>query len=474
MTTYGLLTTGYLPIPQNVELAELAQAIQDETGMEVPITGDTLIGAALGAISERIAAVDEKIGDVYLSAFRETSENDSLDNAIALIGKSRVLQSHSTVTLTLSNTTSASPVTVEAGSQARQGATGVIWETTAEAEIPALTTLLSSLDIDDQLWQSGTTVRVNFNSTPNLTPVAVGDEITIAGSTNGVNDGTFPITAKNTGSYWVEFLNPDRTDNTDDETSSPGTASIDDAETTITVAAQSLLAGAYEATAGSINEIVTSISGWDGVTNALSASVGDAQELDEEARQRAALELVIASGTTVDAVLAALVDVTGVTYASGDSIDDYTDPDWGYSFVVVGGTDQAIWDCIGSKICGSIPSLGAEVGTWTDTSGNSHVVRFSRATEINPYLVVNLTTNGDYPADGDTLVQEALEAVEYELGEDIINHALVAAISTAGIDGILTIQVYQGTAPAPVSSANTTIAAGEVANITADRITVNS
>ena len=472
--SYGLLPTGYVPIPQNVELQELAQAIQDETGMQVPITGDTDIGVILGVFSERLAAVDEKISDVYYSAFRETADNTSLDNALALIGKSRVLESHSTVTLTLTNTTSSNPVTVEAGSQARQAANGVVWETLADAEIPALGVLLSGLDIDDQLWQSGTTVRVNFNGTPNLAPVAVGDQITISGSTNAANDGTFTITAKNNGAYWVEFLNPARTSSSGDETSSPGTAEIEDVAASVTVSAQSLLAGEYEATAGTINEIVTSVSGWDAVTNALAAQVGNAQELDDEARQRAALELVIADGTTVDAVLNKLLDVDGVTYASGNSVDDYTDPNWGYSFVVVGGADQDIWDCIGSNICGSIPSLGTEVGTWTDTSGNAHTVKFSRATEINPYLVVNLTTNGDYPANGDTLVQEALEAVSFELGEDILNHVLVAAVSTAGIDGILTIQIYQGLSPAPGSSAKTAIGAGEVVNITTDRITVNS
>lgn len=472
--TYGVIPTGFSrPLAADC-LTETQADIEDSTGMVVPTTGDTDIGIMLGILAEREARAWEVLEDVYYSAFRETADDDALDQAIALLGKSRVLASNSTVSLTLYNRTSLSPVTVETGSQARQSATGVVWETVADAEIPALTTLLSALDIDDILWQSGNTIRVNFNSTPALTPVAVGDEITITGAANAVNNGTFAITAKNNGAYWVEFLNEDRTDNTDDETSSAATADIDDVETSVSVNAQSLLAGAYEATAGTINTVVSSISGWDGVTNALSASVGDDRQTDPEFKTAAALDLVIADGSTVDAVLAKLILVDGVTYASGDSIDDYTDPDWGYSFVVVGGTDQDVWDCIGSNICGSIPSLGTEVGTWTDSSGNPHTVKFSRATEINPYLVVNLTTNGDYPGDGDDLVKAALEAVEYDLGEDIINHALVAAISTAGIAGILTIQVYQGTSPAPGSSANTTIAAGEVANITADRITVNS
>jgi len=472
--TYGVIATGFSRPLASDCLLETQTDIEDSTDIVVPTTGDTAIGVTLGILAEREARAWEVLEDVYYSAFRETADDDALDHAIALIGKSRVLASHSTVSLTLYNRTSASPVTVDSGSQARQSATGVVWETTAAAEIPALTTLLSSLDIDDILWQSGNTIRVNFNSTPVLTPVAVGDEITITGAANAVNNGTFAITAKNNGAYWVEFLNEDRSSNAEDETSSAGTADIDDVETSVSVNAQSLLAGAYEATAGTINTVVSSISGWDGVTNALSAQVGDEKQTDPEFKTAAALDLVIADGTTVDAVLTKLLLVDGVTYASGDSIDDYTDPNWGYSFVVVGGTDQDIWDCIGSNICGSIPSLGTEVGNWTDSSGNSHVVKFSRATEINPYLVVNLTTNADYPSDGDDLVKAALETVEYDLGEDIINHALAAAVSTAGIAGILTIQIYQGTSPAPVSSANTTIAAGEVANITQDLITVNS
>lgn len=477
---FEITTTGISVQTAPEILDELVADLKGIDGMaDVPTDAYSAWGQILNILAEREAYNQLTAKNMFLAAFRETSTGISLNHAVALVAKSREEEAKSTVTLTLYNQSETSPVTVPVENQFRQPATGVVWETTEEVEIPALTTLHSSLDIDTLAWQSGTTVRATFNGTPDLSDVAVGDTITITGSSNSNNDGEdMVISAISTGSYYVEYANENVTDNTDDEASdATGTADIVDTETSVTVSAQSYEAGAFEASAGSITGIVNAVTGLDAVTNIGAATVGQEEETDSELKIRAATELVNANGGTLEAVKAKISDVSGVTYVYGDENDTDATVDGlkphSYYFVVVGGTDQAIIDAIGTYKA-PLQTNGSTTGTWTDSSGNGHIISFDRVTEVNPYFIVNLTTDANYPADGDTLVKAALDGVTYTHGEDIINFALVAAIYNAGIPGISTVEVLQGLTDPPSASTNISIPDTQVVNITTDRITVNS
>lgn len=482
MTTYGVTSAGFKMKPESVIEEEVTAAITGIPGLEnAPTDAGSVVGNLIAIMTEREFLLWGLLLAVWQSAFRETATEVSLDRTLATVFKSRRNAKRSTVTLTLFNRTSESPVTVDAESQSRQPATGVVWETTEEAEIPALSTLRSSLDIDAIAWQSGTTVRATFNGTPDLSDVTADDEITISSAANASNNGTFPISAVNTGSYWVEYTNASRTDATDDEASdTAAVADIDDVETSVTVAAQSYNTGPFEATAGTITEIVTPVSGWDAVTNAGVAQVGRNRESDDELRVRAATELAIAQGSTLAAIKDEVYKVDGVTYVSVVSnrtaaTDGDGNAPHSYTITVTGGVDQDIIDAIGLAAAGGIETNGAVSGYWTDDEDNEHLIRFERATEINPYFIANITKTADYPSDGDDLVSAAMVAVTFERGEDVLNHLMIAAISNADIPGVTGIEVLQSKATnPPTTSANVTIDAGEVANITADRITVNS
>lgn len=77
--------------------------------------------------------------------------------------------------------------------------------------------------LDSALWQSGTTVRYQFDGTENLSSVVVDDVLRITGCINSVNDGQYEITTINNGSDWIEVTNPARTSSTGDEVAgSPG------------------------------------------------------------------------------------------------------------------------------------------------------------------------------------------------------------------------------------------------------------
>jgi hypothetical protein len=88
--------------------------------------------------------------------------------------------------------------------------------------------LLSALDVNTILHQSGNTIRYTFNGTPDLSGVDATNDMLISES-NGTasNDGIFVITAVSDGSDYIEVTNPDRADNTDDEaTDAVGTCDV--------------------------------------------------------------------------------------------------------------------------------------------------------------------------------------------------------------------------------------------------------
>lgn len=87
-----------------------------------------------------------------------------------------------------------------------------------------LDTARGTLNVNTINWQSATTVRYAFSDTPDLSAYVVGDYITFKDCTNSLHNGTFVITAFNDGSDWIEISNPSVTDATNDEASSPGTA----------------------------------------------------------------------------------------------------------------------------------------------------------------------------------------------------------------------------------------------------------
>jgi uncharacterized phage protein gp47/JayE len=392
--SYGLTAAGFNVKPPIIIEQEITADVRSIPGFaDAVIDADSVIGNFISIMSEREALLWGLALSVYQSAFRETATAVSLDRTQATVGKARLEERRSTVTLTLTNDSSETPVTVPAGSQARQNATGVVWETLADAEIPAQT-------------------------------------------------------------------DPD-------------------VPTTVTVAAQSLTPGPFEASIGSIDTIVTAVSGWDAVSNAAVAQVGQSQETDDEFRVRAQTELVIAQGSTVEAVKRAIRNVPGVTYVAGETnrtpvTDGNGNRPNSYRFTVVGGTDQAVIDAIGLAAAGGIDTNGTVVGSYSDPGDEPQVIRFDRVTEVNPYFILNLTTGTGYPADGDALAAAALEALQFEHGQDLINHLCVAAVSNADIPGLLGIEVLQGLTDPPTLSDNIAIPASEVVNITLDRITVNA
>jgi uncharacterized phage protein gp47/JayE len=477
MTDYGIVPTGFNRKTADIIRSERVSLYQGVFGDDIKTESTSAFGNLIDSETEREALLWELLENIYLSSYPDTADDTALDHAVSLVGVGRLLAEYSTATLYLA-TTGASPVVVPAFSQSKQSATNTVWETTTDTTIPAAVTAHTGLEVTNITWQSGTTVRYTFSGTPDFSAVVAGDLIKISGAGTSSNNGVFLITTVNDGSDYIQVSNPARTSGTGDETGSDATADITDGF--ITASARSVIKGLFVAGTQTINTIVNPISGWDFVGNIAAAAAGRDLETDSALRLRKATALVVSRGGVLASIINRIsTEVDGVTYVSGrenrtNAVDGNGLPAHSFEITVVGGTDadiaQMIWD---AKPAG-IETYGTEDYTITDDYDESQIMYFSRVTELPIFLIVNLTTNGSYPATGDADVQEALVLYGAGLanGDDVLNYKLIQAISD--IAGITEIEILQGTSDPPTLSNNTTVAATQLAVIETANIDVNS
>lgn len=154
--------------------------------------------------------------------------------------------------------------------------------------------------------------------------------------------------------------------------------------------------GALPALAGTLIEIETTVDGLDSIFNRYDLTTGRDEESDTELRQRYLESLTVTGVGTLDAIVAAVKRVQGVSDASGVENDTDTAttegiPPKSFKIVVVGGQNdniaQAIWD---TKPAG-IKAFGSIFGTAYDLGGLEHNIYFSRPTPKYVFVKVSYT-----------------------------------------------------------------------------------
>jgi len=476
MTDYGLTPTGFVRKPANEIKNDIITGVRNVPGLEnARITEGSFLGNLVDVFTNQISLAWEASEASNNAKNPDEATDESLDAVMAQVFKSRNGGRKTTLAVTLW-TTATSSVSVISGNQIIQPDTEIRFETTEDATIPAAVDVIDDLSVTDITYQSGTTIRYEFGLSPDLSSVVVGDLFICTGAGFSSNNIAAKITAVNDGSDYIEVLNPLRSNSAADESAITAAGIITDGYID-SISAQSIDAGEFSATAQSVNTINTPITDWGGVVNLADGVTGREIETDDDFRTRAYTELQIAQGGTLEAIKARLRnDVDGVTYVAGEqnrtAVTVSGNLPNSYRLTVVGGTTQDIVDMIGIAGGAGIATNGSVSGTWTDPEGEPVTIFFDRVTEVKPFIIVNVTTDANYPTDGDDLIEAALLAVEFTHGEDIINLRLAAAAAT--VPGLLTLEVLQGLSDPPTLTANLTISPTELAVLVAERITVNS
>lgn len=248
----------------------------------------------------------------------------------------------------------------------------------------------------------------------------------------------------------------------------------------VSVEMQAENAGVVVANSGTLTEIETPQTGWNSITNAADATLGAVVEDDETLRTRRETELRRAGAAAVDAIRTDVLDVADVENCTVfENTSDVTDgdgvPPHSVEVVVLGGDDDDIAQAIFDSRAGGINDHGSSSGTAYDDEGTAYTVEFSRPSEIDIYVDVEVTVDENYPATGDADIKTALAAFiqGFDVGQDVVFSKLYDVIF--GVAGVVDVTLLEiATTPSPAATANISIGARELAVLDTADISVVS
>jgi uncharacterized phage protein gp47/JayE len=207
---------------------------------------------------------------------------------------------------------------------------------------------------------------------------------------------------------------------------------------TNTVSATAVEAGPTEAAAGTITRIDSPAFGWTTVTNLAAANVGRTEETDSALRLRFQSAVSSASKVSNGARFAAVSDLDGVesvvAISNNTSTTDANGVPPHHVFTVVdGGTNSEIAAAIYDHTAGGIGYHGNTSASHTDpVSGDVYDIKYERPTDDDVYVTITLTTDDNYPSDGDSQIKTAVADYinSLDIGDDVLHSRLYTPVNT--------------------------------------------
>ena len=490
--TFGITSTGpNLPNTQDLRSQAVAKA-QELFGDQINTVSNSPLGNIIDIDVLIANEIYEKILDVYNSQYPDTATGTSLDNACAYTGITRLGAAKSTVTARIfGDLTTVVPVDF--------GASVVDDPTSAFVTVES-GTITTGIDEVQTITFSGapTSGVFRLNHEGNQTVDIAFDDINTDVQTalnNLASLSAVTVSGDYTTGFVVTFAGADGnqeqplltvTNNSLDD-GAPVTVSV--AETTkgyapfVDLRMNSVNTGAISANAGTLTVIDTPTAGVTSVTNLSNAVLGRDVESDVALRLRRQLNLQTTQNGTDAGIRNKILNVDNVLQAkvssnrTGGTVNGV--PAHNIFAVVLGGLDDDIGVAIESaRPCG-IDTFGSTTVTVSDSEGENVDISFSRPTQQDIYFVIDIVQNTDasegalFPADGaDQIKNKIIEFTQnFLIGQDVIQNQFYTPINE--VAGIIGIEVYLGTTPAPGGQTNISIANDEIAAFSSARITVN-
>lgn len=258
-----------------------------------------------------------------------------------------------------------------------------------------------------------------------------------------------------------------------------------------TIAFKSELKGKIEGFAGTINIIATPVVGWNSVLNPDDAELGDEVDADPEFRTRREKELATIGSSTIRAMYANVLQAfrsklqnLTVFENDGDNTNDDGLPPHSIEVLIFDGDvpsvdNAALAAVIDESKAGGVQSTGNTTVTINKVvNGITSVVpvRFSRASQLPIYLIIDLVKKPGAPYVGDQAIKEsvALQGNAYfgpgdEIVEDRIRTFVMANAGVHDID-----QIRLGLVASPGATVNIPVALREIGRFSTSRIIVNA
>lgn len=236
------------------------------------------------------------------------------------------------------------------------------------------------------------------------------------------------------------------------------------ANETITAKFTCLTEGAISASAGTLTKIVTTVTGWDTVTN-VTAIVGSLEESQSAFEQRRKDSVSLNARSTVNAVYANVAQCDGViaVYAVdnkkniSETIDSYTLTPHSIFVSVIGGENADIAKAIYDNLSAGCDYNGnTEVDITNEYSRAVETVKFYRPAQFDIYVKVSIQNNASLPDDYENIIKQAVynnfygldttkisnePLLRLKMNDDLYSSRFTPSILNACITNVLTVQL---------------------------------
>jgi uncharacterized phage protein gp47/JayE len=234
---------------------------------------------------------------------------------------------------------------------------------------------------------------------------------------------------------------------------------------TITVTATAQNPGAVAANPNTIQQIFTPTQGWQTVNNPAAATLGVPVETDAQLRVQQQQSVSLPAMTVLDATVAAVRAVPGVTNAVGYENDTGTTdlnglPPHSIAIVVAGGDSLAIAQAIQIKKTPGTQTYGTTSELVYDSHGMPITINFFIATNATIHVQITITPLAGYVSSTDALIQKAiaLEVTSPQVGttqiiggdielNQIFGPAFLPGTPQAGTFSISSIEIAKNAGP---------------------------
>ena len=226
--------------------------------------------------------------------------------------------------------------------------------------------------------------------------------------------------------------------------------------------------GAIQAGAGTLTQIVTTTPGWDAVTNAQTAEVGQLAESQAAFETRRYQSVALNGRSTTASVYARVADLKNViaTYVTDNktnvnkSIDGYTLKPHSIYVAVIGGDNSDIAKAIYNSVSAGCDYNGNTTVNVTDENTNAvESVTFMRPSQLPLYVKLTIQDDGNLPDGYESIIKEAVYNNFYGLdtqttingdailrvvmNTDIYASRFMPSILNAGISQLLRVELSQ-------------------------------
>jgi uncharacterized phage protein gp47/JayE len=459
--------------------ADLETEYQTEFGEDIDLSPEGPFGQIIGIQSRALAQAWEALEEIYTSRDPSQATGISLDNIAAETGVRRIQAGSTLVENVLLYGLDGTSIPGTFRLRQPDGTVEfLINAATTISEAAARTVLLTP---DPPAGGGGTIYTVTIDGTPySYTSLAGDDEDDVVDAlvSEITTIGAWAGTPSNESSALRLTLV-----STDFSVSYSGTFSQDELASGADFTATET--GSVSIPANTLTEIVTPVGGLDSANNPAAGITGRDLETDEEFRIRRDATLFLGKGTDEairDNLLNRVEEIQAASVTSNrtDSVDSEGRPPKSFEAVVVGGSDSDIAEVIWDTMPAGIASFGSESEDITDSEGRTQTINFSRPIPVYVHVRVSrdLYDEEVYPTDGDNEIKLAIvewAEANQTIGVDVIYQRL--AIPIYSVPGISSILIEVDGTPNPGDSpsyaeANIPIAGREIAEFSADRITV--